>query len=205
MITYVCQISGRIGIQTSLSPHQDDDEIGPQLLEPTDMVERLWFDIASIMFEANRDIFPSRDVTTKLIDSGEYKTSIRHFLPKLQKWMRDYEHIQGAMTPAMRVVLSMEYHYSRLYINSLGLQKVVGQMALQDRKTINRGLPTQLGSVFEENKAYIDEVRDAADTILKLSCYGLGDLKALGYSPVRTFLRTLSALMFSLKVCFSTI
>lgn len=200
MITYVCQISGRIGIQTSLSPQHDDDEIGPELVGRTDMVERLWFDIASIMFEANRDIFPSRDITARLIDSGEYKTSIRHFQPKLQKWMRDYERIQGSMDPAMRVVLSMEYHYSRLYINSLGLQKVVGQMALQDRKQINRGLPTQLGSVFEENKSYIDEVRDAADTILKLSCHGLGDLKALGYSPVRTFLRTLSALMFSLKV-----
>lgn len=200
VITYVSQISGRIGIQASLNPAQDYDVTGPDAQEPIDKMQKLWFDIAALMFDANRDIFPSRETTAALIDNGGYKAAISKLKPRLQKWYADYMSIQNRLEPNMRAVLRMEYEYSRLYVNSLGLQKVVGHMALQTRSKVSRGLSAQLGPVYEDNKIYIDEVRDAAQKILLASCEGLGDSGALVYSPVRTFLRTMSALMFSLKV-----
>lgn len=200
VITYVSQISGRIGIQSPLHPSQDIDERGPEMSAPIDRMQKLWFDIASLMFDANCQIFPSREFTAELVESGRYKRSIAEFAPRLQKWLADFDRIKHELAPTMRHVLRMEYEYSRLYINSLGLQRVVGQMALQTRNTVGRGPSTHLVAVHEENRGYIEEVRDAATQILKEACDGLGGLEALSYSPVRTFLRTLSGMMFSLKV-----
>ena len=199
VITYVSQVSGRIGIQASLTPDQDKDPNGPDHFTPVDQMQKLWFEIASIMFDANREIFPSRETTARLIDSMEYTAAIERFRPRLEQWMQAFKRAEKTLKPAMIPVLRMEFEYSRLYINSLGLQKVVGHVAQQDRGTTNHGLAGKVGPIYDENKVYIDEVRDAARIILEQSCYGVGDLKALGYSPVRTFLRTLSALMFSLK------
>lgn len=200
VITYVSQISGRIGIQSSLHPSQDDDALGPEMSAPIDRMQKLWFDIAGLMFDANDQIFPSREFTADLVERGRYKQSIASFKPRLQDWLNEFDRIKHELSPTMRHVLRMEYEYSRLYINSLGLQKVVGQMASQNRNTVSRGPSTNLVAVLEENRGYIDDVRDAATQILKEACDGLGGLEALSYSPVRTFLRTLSGMMFSLKV-----
>jgi len=205
VITYVSQVSGRIGIQASLTPKQDVDPNGPEHFTATDQMQKLWFDIASLMFDVNREVFPSRETTARLIETGEHKAAIERFRPRLEQWLQNFKRAEKnlALKPAMTAVLRMEFEYSRLYVNSLGLQKVVGQMAQQDRSTTNHVLAGKVGPVYDDNKVYIDEVRDAAKVILEQSCYGLGNLKALGYSPVRTFLRTLSALMFSLKVSCS--
>lgn len=202
VIAYVSQISGRIGIQPSLSPDQDTDPRGPSDSTATDYMQKLWFDIAHVMYDANRDIFPSREFTSILVENGGYKMAIAQLKPKLDKWMQDFEQGRYHLSSAMQAVLRMEYEYARLYINSLGLQKVIGEMVTQDKKTTStsRGLSAKVVPVHDDNKQYIDEVRDAAYQILHESCFSLGDMKALGYSPVRTFLRTLSAMMFSLKV-----
>ncbi|KAK5078339.1 zinc finger transcriptional activator [Lithohypha guttulata] len=200
VIVYISQISGRMGIQSSLSPEQDDDPHGPDANEPVDMMQKLWFDIGSLMYDANRDIFPSPRKNATYIENGHYHTLIGQYAPRLKRWTNNYCAVEEYIKPQMRVVLRMEYEYARLYVYSLGLQKVVGQLAVQNRNSVGRGLATQLGSVYDDNKAYIDEVRNAATQILELSCYGMGNSKSLGYSPVRTFLRTLSALMFSLKL-----
>lgn len=200
VITYVSQVSGRIGIQSSLHPSQDNDAQGPEMSAPVDQMQKLWFDISSLMFDANCQIFPSRETTAELVESGRYKQSIARFQPRLQEWLANYHRIEQQLAPTMRHVLRMEYEYARLYINSLGLQKVVGQMALQNPSTVSRGPSTHLIAVHEENRAYIDEVRDAANRIIREACDGLGRLEVLSYSPVRTFLRTLSGMMFSLKV-----
>lgn len=205
VITYVSQISGRIGIQSSLHPSQDHDERGPEMSTSSDRMQKLWFDIAGVMYDANDQIFPSRESTVELIESGRYKQSIAAFKPRLQAWTDDFDRIKNELAPTMRHILRMEYEYARLYINSLGLQKVVGQMALQNRNTISRGPSTNLVAVHEENRGYIEDVRDAATQILKEACDGLGGLEALSYSPVRTFLRTLSGMMFSLKVSHRTV
>lgn len=202
VITYVSQVSGRIGIQSSLHPSQDNDERGPEMTGRDDRMQKLWFDIAGLMFDANEQIFPSREFTAELVESGRYKQSIAALQPRLQEWLGSFERIKNELAPTMRHVLRMEYEYARLYINSLGLQKVVGQMASQNRNTISRGPSTNLVAVHEENRGYIDEVRDAATQILKEACDGLGGLEALSYSPVRTFLRALSGMMFSLKVSY---
>lgn len=201
IITYVSQISGRIGIQPSLAPIDDiQDSRGPDANTPDDVMQKLWFQIAHIMYDANQDIFPTHEKTAEYIENGHYRNLIGGFSPRLQNWLSQYESAKSQLDPMMVYVLKMEYEYARLYVNSLGLQKVVGAMALQDRNSVSKGLSAQLGSVYDDNKAYINEVRAAARSILESSCYGIGGQNALGYAPVRTFLRTLSALMFSLKV-----
>jgi len=165
-------------------------------------MQKLWFEIASLMFDANRDIFPSREYSTKLIDSGQYKKEIAKFVPRLNDWFDLYTSVEQHLVPHMRHVLRTEFEYARLYINSLGLQRVVSQMAMQNRDSTRRGTSRELALVMQENQHYIDEVRAAAEQILKSSAHGLGDMKALGNAPVRTFLRSLSGMMFILKVWY---
>ena len=164
-------------------------------------MQKLWYDIAHIMFDANRDIFPSREHTQNLVETGEYKNAIGVLRPRLDSWYREYTANSHRLHPSMVHVLRMEYEYARLYIHSLALQKVIGHMVMPDTKPTSQNLTAQLVPVAEENKEYIDEVRTSAMNILEVSCYEVGDkLQALGHAPVRTFLRTLSALMFALKV-----
>lgn len=201
IITYVSQISGRIGIQPSLAPNYDkEDSRAPDADTPDDVMQKLWFQIAHIMYDANQDIFPTHEKTAEYIENGHYKNLIGGFAPRLRSWLNKFDNAKPQLDPMMANVLRMEYEYARLYIHSLGLQKVVGEMATQNRSSIGKGFSSQLGSVYDDNKVYIDEVRSAARAILECSCYGIGNHNALGYAPVRTFLRALSALMFSLKV-----
>jgi hypothetical protein len=59
---------------------------------------------------------------------------------------------------------------------------------------------SMLFDIFKPNKQYIEEVADAARTILKSVVEGLGPGDSLRHAPVRTYFRVLSGLMFTLKV-----
>jgi hypothetical protein len=118
----------------------------------------------------------------------------------------------------MQFLLTMEYEYTRLYINSLALQKVVGSWVKISKEnaagvdhisTAKAGVGaagsgavsfSMLFDIFKPNKQYIEEVADAARTILKSVVEGLGPGESLRHAPVRTYFRVLSSLMFTLKV-----
>ena len=225
VLTYVSQTSGRLGINSMLplDQWQDDplfdktnrDQTRGKPTDPVDVMQERWLHIASIMYQANQKIFPSRDFTRDLISNGQYINLIAEFRPMLQDWKAKFDAISARLQPAMRSLLTMEYEYARLYINSLALQKMVDTWSKITKENsagteqhgnassgaaVGPQLFPVLFEIYRPNKQYIGEVADAAKTILKTLVDGLGPQDHLRHVPVRTYFRTLSGLMFTLKV-----
>jgi hypothetical protein len=235
VLVYVSQNSGRLGIPSMLPfPQWETDPIFERTYrtqtqgrpeDPIDLMQDRWLHIAGIMYQANQRIFPSREFTRDLISSGQYSNSIAEFTPLLKDWKTKFDHVKPQIDSVMQYLLTMEYEYARLYINSLALQKVVESWIKISRE--NAGSAGHVSSaksgvgiasagsgavsfsmlfdIFKPNKQYIEEVADAARTILKsvvegLGAEGLGAGGRLRHAPVRTYFRVLSGLMFTLKV-----
>lgn len=207
VLIYVAQTSGRMGIQSSLNVEDwENDSIWDQTSrtqrygspeDPVDIMQGCWIHVARLMNRANREIFSSHQFTRELTASGRYKDSIDQFQPLLQNWLNVFKKAKEHIHPLMQHILMMEYQYGRLYLNSLGLQKVV-ETWVEGGSNMKK---SSLAKVAEENKVYIDEVTDAALTILREITDGISPKGFLRDAPTRTFLRSLSAIMFVLKVC----
>ena len=138
----------------------------------------------------------------------------------LHEWKANFEGVRKQFDPVMEHLLSMEYDYARLYINSLGLQKVVESwinLSNEAASSANNMSTAEHGSgvasagsggvtfsllldILRPNKEYIDEVSDAARNILKTVMEGLVPGGHLAHASVRSYFRILSGLMFTLKV-----
>ncbi|KIW64770.1 hypothetical protein PV04_09680 [Phialophora macrospora] len=200
VLVYVAQTSGRMGVQSSLNVDDWEsdtiwDKTSRKQDHPIDLMQGPWVHIARIMNQANREIFSSHQFTRELTASGRYKDSIATFMPLLHNWKNEIEGLKVHIHPIMQCILLMEYEYARLYINSLGLQKVV-ESWVEGGATMRRAT---LAKISEENKPFIDEVTEAALNILDLVIDGLAAQGFLRNAPVRTYLRSLSGMMFTLK------
>lgn len=202
MVTvYVAQTSGRIGIPSPLDFEADyiGDRLEGDHVEPVDIMHGLWTHIAGIMHQANKQIFPSREFTMQLTRSTQYREAIATFAPQLELWKEHFHRVEKKLDPVMQCILLMEYEYARLYINSIGLQHVVESWV---RPGGNDPQSTSsMAKSVSDNKKYIDAFTEAALNILDLVSGRMQKLGVLRDAPVRTFLRTLSAMMFTLKVC----
>ena len=202
VLVYVAQTSGRIGIPSMLDlPDCDDASFELAAMRRVgqsadDIMQNCWVHIASIMYSANINIFPSRQHTKNLTSNGKYKEVIAEFAPRLKKWKSNFDQVSTHFRPSMRHILRMEYEYARLYINSLGLQRVV-ESWVEHGSSMQKAMMVR---IVDENKRYIDEVTDAAHSILTTVLTGLSQEGRLADAPVRTYLRTLSGMMFTLKV-----
>ena len=207
LLVYVAQTSGRMGIQSSLNIEDwESDTIWDQTSRtqrygqdehPVDIMQDCWVHIAKLMSRANREIFSSHQFTRELTSSGKYKDSIDAFRPLFQNWLNVFKKAKPHIHPVMQHILTMEYQYGRLYLNSLGLQKVV-ETWVEGGSSMRK---SSLAKVAEDNKVYIREVTEAALAILREVTDGIAPKGFLRDAPVRTFLRSLSAMMFVLKVC----
>lgn len=92
-------------------------------------------------------------------------------------------------------MLLVEWEYIRLYINSLAVQAVAERESSQVV-----GIDGQSVRVSEEEAIYIEHVVEASKSILN---YTINDFARRGYlrlSPVKVFLRIISAAVFLVKV-----
>lgn len=229
VLVYVSQTSGRLGFTPMLSFEKwRSDPVfeetarmhrqGPA--DPIELMQGCWMGIAGLMYQANEEIFLSKQYTRDLTSSGQYISSIAKFKPMLQEWKANFERVRHHFDPVMQHLLSMEHDYARLYINSLGLQKVVESWINISNEVISSannpssasqgiGVPS-VGSggvtfsllldIWRPNKEYIDEVSDAARGILNAVMEGLVPGGHLTHASVRSYFRILSGLMFTLKV-----
>lgn len=176
--------------------------------------------IAGLMYQANKEIFLSKQFTRDLTSSGQYIAAIAKFKPMLQEWKTNFERVRQHFEPVMQHLLSMEHDYARLYINSLGLQKVVESwINISNEGASSAYHPSNasheigvaaagsggvtfslLLDIWRPNKEYIDEVSDAARSILNAVMEGLVPGGHLSHASVRSYFRILSGLMFTLKV-----
>lgn len=52
---------------------------------------RCWVGVASLMKRGNELLFPSREKTRELIDSGEYLAVLRKVNPMLWEWQKEFD------------------------------------------------------------------------------------------------------------------
>ena len=208
VLVYVSQNSGRLGIPSSLPLDKwKTDEVYEttsqlqrknQPEDPVDLMQTLWLKIANIMYDANQQIFSSRQFTRDLTASGQYLEAIDSFRPKLLKWKSIFEKLSPQIQPLMRYILTMEYEYARMYINSLGLQKVVESFV--GRPNGEQSSADYLQATYRPNAKCIDEVTDASRNILTAVVDGLAPGGHIKNAPTRIFTRALSGMLFALKV-----
>ncbi|KAM0250662.1 hypothetical protein ACHAQJ_008539 [Trichoderma viride] len=185
-------------------------------LELDDQIIHCWAGISNAMHLGNEKLFKTRKHTTEIIQSGKYVDLLRDFTPLLKDWYREFELFR--LPQFIRHILTIEYEYVRIYINSLSLQAVVERctnnagntggsgnglqpMHLSPQTMINYGkLPLgQLGGFTVHDQEYVREVVEGSRNLLRTVVEGLLPGGYLKHAPVRTYFRIISGAMFLLK------
>ncbi|EEP80094.1 conserved hypothetical protein [Uncinocarpus reesii 1704] len=210
ILVYVSQSSGRLGIPSMLPLPQWSQNIEPlgadsksrEIKEDlaVDMMQDCWLDISKIMYRSNQVLFPSKEYTTNLIKTGQYRDRIAEFIPSLREFKQKLDRLP------------------RVYVNCLALQAVVDRWTTMSHESSsnlaqnpsngpNSGQNSSTGTVplrvlmdqYEVNEPYIQEVVDASRKILQTVLDGMIPGDHLKHAPVRTFFRILSGMIFILK------
>ncbi|KAH6658134.1 hypothetical protein BKA67DRAFT_206986 [Truncatella angustata] len=190
-------------------------------IELDDQIIHCWVGISNAMHMGNEKLFRSHKHTTHIIQSGEYTTELQKFQPILKDWWKTFEQIR--MPTFIRHILTIEYEYVRIYVNSLALQAVVERSttnAVNPHNTIPNfhhnavgAPPTQiqtqtllgslplgtLGGFGVEDQEFIKEVVNGCRNLLTTVVDGLLPGGYLKHAPVRTYFRIISGAMFLLK------
>jgi len=188
-------------------------------LELDDQIIHCWAGISNAMHVGNEKLFKSRKHTTDIIQSGKYTVLLKEFQPMLQDWYKEFERFR--LPPHIRHILTIEYEYVRIYVNSLSLQAVVerctsnagggtapggsvsGQSAPQlspQTQNYYGKLPLgRLGGFSAEDQEYVKEVVNGSRNLLRTVVEGLLPGDYLKHAPVRTYFRIISGAMFLLK------
>lgn len=189
-------------------------------VELDDQIIHCWVGVSDAMQLGNERLFRSRKHTTEIIQSGNYTKALKEFQPILKHWWREFQRFD--MPENIRHILTIEYEYVRIYVNSLALQAVV------ERCTVNAGASTNaahggnvavgnpqlspqtqnyfgnlplghLGGFGHEDQEYVKEVVDGCRNLLRTVVEGLLKEGYLKHAPVRTYFRIISGAMFLLK------
>jgi hypothetical protein len=184
-------------------------------LELDDQIIHCWAGITNAMRLGNERLFKSRKHTTEIIQSGRYVEILREFQPILTEWQKTFSSFRS-MPQYIRHILTIEYEYVRIYVNSLSLQAVVERstnvapnmgpggapVADLSPETQNRYgmLPlARLGGFGKEDQEYVREVVLGSRNLLRTVVEGLLPDDYLKHAPVRTYFRIISGAMFLLK------
>ncbi|KAL2024675.1 hypothetical protein VTK56DRAFT_6876 [Thermocarpiscus australiensis] len=188
-------------------------------LEMDDQIIHCWAGISNAMQVGNERLFRSRKHTTEIIQSGKYVELLRDFQPMLKEWWNQFERFR--LPPYIRHILTIEYEYVRIYVNSLSLQAVVErctsnagggsgpggsvsghsgpQLSPQTQNYYGKLPLGQLGGFGAEDQEYIREVVNGSRNLLRTVVEGLLPGDYLKHAPVRTYFRIISGAMFLLK------
>jgi hypothetical protein len=191
-------------------------------LELDDQIIHCWAGISNAMRIGNEKIFKSRQYTTKIIQDGSYIELLKDFQPMLRTWKAEFERFR--LPPYIRHILSIEYEYVRIYVNSLSLQAVVerctsnagnhSNTTANAANGANTGPPplspetqnyfgklplAKLGGFGPADQGYVKEVVDGSRNLLRTVVEGLLPGNYLKHAPVRTYFRIVSGAMFLLK------
>ncbi|KAI1344328.1 hypothetical protein F5Y15DRAFT_109596 [Xylariaceae sp. FL0016] len=192
-------------------------------VELDDHVIHCWVGVSNAMHLGNERLFRSRKHTTEIIKSGNYTRLLKDFQPILKEWWREFERFK--LPEFTRHILTIEYEYVRIYVNSLALQAVVerctanapGVTTNGDRlhATVVSGGSTELspqtqnqlgalplgylGGFWAADQEYVKEVVSGCRNLLRTVVDGLLQGGYLKHAPVRTYFRIISGAMFLLK------
>ncbi|KAI1821008.1 hypothetical protein F4861DRAFT_520925 [Xylaria intraflava] len=192
-------------------------------VELDDQIIQCWVGVSNAMHLGNERLFRSRKHTTEIIQSGSYTRLLKEFQPILKEWWQEFERFR--LPEFIRHILTIEYEYVRIYVNSLALQAVVercttnatGASSNSDGLHGSRGangnaelspqtqnylgnLPIgHLGRFGTADQEYVKEVVSGCRNLLRTVVDGLFKGGYLKHAPVRTYFRIISGAMFLLK------
>jgi hypothetical protein len=185
-------------------------------LELDDQIIHCWAGITNAMRIGNELLFRSRRHTTDIIQSGAYIDLLKNFQPMLKNWVQNFEGFR--LPPYIKHILTIEFEYVRIYVNSLSLQAVVERctnnagniQAGNNTGSVNGLSPqtqnyygklplTRLGGFSPADQEYVKEVVDGSRNLLRTVVEGLLPDNYLKHAPVRTYFRIISGAMFLLK------
>lgn len=192
-------------------------------VELDDQIIQCWVGVSNAMHLGNERLFRSRKHTTEIIQSGSYMRLLKDFQPILKEWWQEFERFR--LPEFIRHILTIEYEYVRIYVNSLALQAVVercttnatGASSSNDGLHGARGangnaelspqtqnylgnLPLgHLGRFGAEDQECVKEVVSGCRNLLRTVVDGLFKGGYLKHAPVRTYFRIISGAMFLLK------
>jgi Fungal Zn(2)-Cys(6) binuclear cluster domain len=201
LYVYVNHLASRLGY-ISLIP-QSMNQVVSRQVHSTDVAARQWqvhmtswIELTKLVKSVSDNFFPSATYTSQLLRSGRYIELLHQFLPMLDHWRR--VHLENhSFQGSYQETLFIEYHYVRIYINSLGMQAAC-ERALAD--TASDSDPRTLYNTRIDNLEYefIKEVIDGSCEILR-KVIGLAETDTLRFAPVRLFLRITTSSIFLLK------
>ncbi|GAW23918.1 hypothetical protein ANO14919_134950 [Xylariales sp. No.14919] len=192
-------------------------------IELDDQIIQCWVGVSNAMHLGNERIFRSRKHTTEIIQSGSYTKVLKDFQPILKEWWREFERFR--LPEFIRHILTIEYEYVRIHINSLALQAVVerctinatgassnssgshgvrgangnAELSPQTQNYLGNLPISHLGRFGAEDQEHIREVVSGCRNLLGTVVDGLFKGGYLKHAPVRTYFRIISGAMFLLK------
>jgi hypothetical protein len=196
LYVYINQLASRLG-RSSMFPQNLTQIAMANPLASTDKWRShmtSWIELTKLVTSAAEIFFPSPTATRQLLSSGRYTSLLDHFVRLLEQWRqkclgpRDY---QGSYQDT----LFIEYHYARIYINSIGMEAVCQRASSELGLGLN-GPPGTINAGQEDG--FINEVIDGGLQILERSIK-LAESGTLRLSPVRTFLRITTSSVFLIK------
>ncbi|GAD96298.1 fungal Zn binuclear cluster domain containing protein [Paecilomyces variotii No. 5] len=192
LFVYISQLASRIGCTLPRTPFHDS--IMSSLRTPKSTLDRewhnhmtSWIELSRLIRTSSEFLFPSKTVTQELLRSGRYAGFLGHFRPLLSQWLDNFKN--HANESSFCRIMLIDYHFVRVYINSLALQAVADRMSQQ-------GMHTK-SSPFEgdQDPDFVREVIGGSRDLLEI-VIGLSRDGNLRYIPVRIFIRIASASMY---------
>ncbi|KAJ9319229.1 transcriptional regulator family: Fungal Specific TF [Paecilomyces variotii] len=157
-----------------------------------------WMDLTKLMGSINDMFFPSTSLATNQLQSGRYIGLLDHFRQLLQRW-RETHLSPRDLGKRSFDLLFIEYHFVRVYMNSIGMQAVVERLLVDGYGSTGHLMANiRAMSIDPVDYEFIQEVIDGCCSILQ-KVTELANDKALQFAPVRIFLRVTSSSIFLLK------
>ena len=145
---------------------------------------------------SNSSLFPTKERTAALIESGEYFEWLRAWEPILHRWHQKLDRLN--LPKHARVILEIEYEHCRVYSMSLAVQAVLDQRTSK-KNAEGDGADPALADLYRHNEPFIKDFVDAARKLLGHVVDGARPGGFLRNCPVRTFARIISGATFLLK------
>lgn len=201
LYVYVNHLASRLGY-VSLIPQSMNQVVSRQVHSADAAASQWqahmtsWIELTKLVKSVSDNFFASAAHTSQLLRSGRYIDLLQQFLPMLDHWRR--VHLENhSFKGSYQETLFIEYHYVRIYINSLGMQAAC-ERALADTTSDSDPsavLYTRIDSLQYE---FIKEVIDGSCEILR-KVISLAATNTLRFAPVRLFLRITTSSVFLLK------
>ncbi|KAK4079059.1 hypothetical protein Trihar35433_164 [Trichoderma harzianum] len=192
LFVYISQLASRIGCSLPRTPFHDS--ILSSLKTPESKLDNEWHEYMTSWIELSRLIrtssdflFPSKKVTQELVRTGRYAAFLGHFRPLLSQWWDKFKRHTNNAT-CWQLIL-VDYHFVRVYINSVALQAVAGRLSTDDGRIRNPH------AMDNQDSDFVREVIDASSRVLEM-VIDLSRDGNLKYLPVRIFIRVASASMY---------